>query len=65
MNPKNKDLCQKLHNEWFKLRDELERKTSVDLSYRVAMEKTRYKQSLGKYVYVQHMYNYNKCILFM
>lgn len=47
LNPKNKDLCEKLHEEWFRLRDELERKTNVDLSYRHPVASTRYKKAMG------------------
>lgn len=45
VNPKNKVLCEQLHNKWFALRDELERETHVDLSYRAVT--TKFKGSLG------------------
>jgi hypothetical protein len=45
VNPKNKVLCQALHDKWFALRDEFERSAGLDLSYRLAT--TRYKGSLG------------------
>ncbi len=41
------ELCQELHSHWFQLRDELERSTGADLSYRVPIALTRYPQSLG------------------
>lgn len=47
LNPKNKILCEILHTKWFELRDELERETKVDLSYRIPLKKTRFKNSLG------------------
>jgi len=47
LNPKNKDLCEVLHTKWFELRDELERETHADLSYRIPLEKTRFKNALG------------------
>lgn len=47
LNPKNKRLCSILHEKWFRLRDELEKETGVDISYRTALDKTRYKESLG------------------
>lgn len=46
VNPRNKVLCEELHVQWFNLRDELERETGVDISYRQA-EKSRYKGSQG------------------
>lgn len=44
-NPRNKVLCEQLHNRWFEFRDELERETKVDLSYRKL--DTKFKHSLG------------------
>ena len=41
------DLCELLHKEWFRLRDELEVATGVDLSYRTDLSKTNNKNSLG------------------
>lgn len=45
LNPKNQVLCQQFHDKWFALRDELERDTQLDLSYR--KNGGRYKNSLG------------------
>lgn len=45
LNPKNKVLCEVLHKKWFELRDEFEKETSVDTSYRVMT--TRFKNSQG------------------
>jgi hypothetical protein len=47
LNPKNKVLCEDLHKHWFMLRDELEVESGVDLSYRVPLQSTRYKNSMG------------------
>ena len=44
-NPRNKDLCIKLHDKWFQLRDEYERELGIDLNYRE--KNTRYAGSLG------------------
>lgn len=44
-NPKNNVLCEALHVKWFALRDELEKESNVDLSYR--KQNSRFKKSLG------------------
>jgi hypothetical protein len=44
VNPRNAVLCEKLHKQWFELRDELERETNVDMSYR---QPSRFVDSLG------------------
>lgn len=44
-NPKNKVLCEIFHNKWFALRDELEKDSGVDTSYRA--KTTRFKASFG------------------
>lgn len=46
-NPRNAKLCEAFHDHWFALRDELERAGGMDLSYRVALDKTRHKRSMG------------------
>lgn len=43
-NPRNMVLCEKLHKKWFELRDELEKETGVDMSYR---QPSRFVDSLG------------------
>lgn len=45
LNPKNMVLCEIFHDKWFALRDELEKASNVDLSYRA--KNSRYKNSLG------------------
>jgi hypothetical protein len=47
LNPRNNVLCSALHRRWFELRDELERETNVDLSYRTDISKTRDKDAMG------------------
>jgi hypothetical protein len=44
-NPKNSVLCEQFHDGWFALRDEFERETGLDLSYRVSG--SDYKNSKG------------------
>jgi hypothetical protein len=44
-NPRNKVLCEKLHAQWFRLRDEYERRSGLDLSYR--SKSSRFADSLG------------------
>jgi hypothetical protein len=45
MNPKNSRLCEIFHDQWFLLRDELERETGADLGYR--FKNSVYKNSMG------------------
>ena len=40
-------LCEAFHDHWFALRDEMERKAGMDLSYRIPLEKTKHKRSFG------------------
>lgn len=44
-NPRNKDLCEKLHAQWFQLRDEFEQEQQISNEYRAT--KTRFRDSLG------------------
>lgn len=44
-NPRNNVLCEALHKKWFELRDELEKDTKVDISYR--QTNSKFKDSLG------------------
>ena len=45
VNPKNRILCKKLHDEWYVLRDEFERSAGLSLAYR--SKNSGYKESLG------------------
>lgn len=45
VNPKNRILCKKLHDEWYALRDEFERSAGLSLAYRT--QNSGYKESLG------------------
>ena len=44
-NPRNSALCTKLHDNWFVLRNELERDLGINPSYRSS--ETPYKNSMG------------------
>ena len=46
VNPKNRILCKKLHDEWYALRDEFERSAGLSLAYR-SQTSDYYKESLG------------------